>query len=89
MASSGDRSTGLRIIDWALDEDRFKVVVEGVRGASYLLELKTPFEVESVAGGEMVKDEGNVKAVELVFAAEGEERYQQKEIIVHFVRKGS
>ncbi len=89
MANPGDRPTSLRIIDWALNGDRFKVVVEGVRGKSYLLELKTPFEVESVAGGKMVKDDGNVKAVELVFAAEGEGRYQKKEVIIQLRRRGN
>ncbi|MFB0519771.1 MAG: amylo-alpha-1,6-glucosidase, partial [Acidobacteriota bacterium] len=84
----GDRSTSLRIIDWALNEDRFKIVVEGVRGVSYLLELKTPFEVESVTEGKMVKDEGNLKSMEVAFAAEGQGRYQQKEVIIHLRRRG-
>ncbi|TKJ34740.1 hypothetical protein CEE39_02125 [bacterium (candidate division B38) B3_B38] len=86
--SPGDRSTSLRIIDWSMEGDRFKVIVEGVKGVSYLLELATPFEVDSVSGGRLVKDEGNLKGVEVAFAAEGEERYQQKEVIIHFRRKG-
>jgi len=84
----GDRPSSLRIIDWAMEGDKFKVIVEGVGGVSYLLELVTPFKVEAVLGGRLVREDESLKGVEVVFPPEAEGEYQQKEIIIEFRRGG-
>ena len=86
--SLGDRPTTLRIVDWTMEGDSFKVIVQGVAGVSCLLELVTPLEVDSVQGGKLVKEKRNWKVVEIVFTTEGEGRYQQKEVIIHFRKRG-
>jgi len=79
----GDKTTGLKIIRTQYSEDELKILVEGMGGREYSLNLSTSRSVASVSEAEVEDTEKSGKKIKISFKGQ-EETYSRKEIIIRF-----
>jgi hypothetical protein len=79
----GDKTTGLKIIRTRYSKDELKILVEGMGGREYSLNLITSRSVVSVSEAEVEDGERPGKKIKISFKGK-EEAYTRKEIIIRF-----
>jgi glycogen debranching enzyme len=85
----GARSQGLRILSeaWTASRDALTMVVSGVSGGAYELEVWNPSQTATVEGGELVSSGNGLAKVRVRFPSSEPEEYVRGKIIFHFPSK--
>jgi len=79
----GDKTTGLKIIRTLYNENELRILVEGLGGREYTLNLSTSRAVVSAREAEVEDAEKHDKKIRISFKGQ-EETYSRKEIIIRF-----
>jgi hypothetical protein len=80
---SGDRTTGLKIINASYSDNQLRICVEGQGGKDYVLDLVTARTLASLQGVEVKYGEGLKKQMKIDFRGKKGE-YSRKEITILF-----
>jgi hypothetical protein len=79
----GQKTSGLKLIRAAFSEEQLRMIVEGLGGKDYILNLITPRSLVSLKGAQVIRQEGLEKKIKIKF--EGKEgNYSRKEVVVQF-----
>jgi hypothetical protein len=79
----GDKTSGMKIIRTKYSEDELRILVEGLGGREYTLNLSTSRSVASAQEAEVEKTEKRDIKIKISFKGQ-EEIYSRKEIIIRF-----
>ena len=82
IPQAGDCTTALKLIDYYLEDEIFKVIVEGLSGRSYRFKIRTRFEIKTINDGKIAADLGWDKEIEVDFEGGERENYLRKTIIM-------
>lgn len=80
----GDRTTGLKFIDYHLASDRVTITFEGRAGQCYRFKLRTRFVLSAIEGGKIVEDSGMDKAIEIKFDEDKNQLYKRKVVKIDY-----
>jgi glycogen debranching enzyme len=79
----GQRTSGLKLIRAAFSEEQLRIMIEGLGGKDYILNLITSRPLVSLKEAELVRQQGLEKKIKIKF--EGKEGdYSRKEVVVQF-----
>lgn len=79
----GERTSGLKLIRATFSDEQLRIMIEGLGGKDYILNLITPRSLVSLKEAEVIQSEGLEKKIKIRF--EGKEgEYSRKEVIVQF-----
>jgi hypothetical protein len=79
----GDKTTGLKIIRTQYSDDELKILVEGLGGREYSLNLRTSRSIAFASEAEVEDTEKSDKKIKISFKGQ-EEAYSRREIIIRF-----
>ncbi len=79
----GERASGLKVIRASFKAEQLRIVVEGLGGKDYILNLITPRTLVSLKEAEVVQADGAEKRIRIKFEGKGGE-YSRKEVVIQF-----
>ena len=82
----GDPPQRLRVIRTSFEAGRYVARVEGLRGRTYTLRVRMPFEVAGVEGGTVTADRDGALDVEVAFDGSGHE-WLTKDLVIRTGRR--
>ena len=83
----GDFTTGLKLIDYHLDQGIFNLQVEGMSGNSYSIPFRSGYLIKKVKGGKIQNTANNEYHLFVKFRSKKNRRYETKNISIHLSSK--
>ncbi|MGI8598198.1 MAG: amylo-alpha-1,6-glucosidase [Chitinophagaceae bacterium] len=77
----GDINRGLKIVNQELNKNKFTVIVDGLSGEHYEMEIFSNFQIKSIKNGEMISKKENIYKIKTIIPSSTNKYLKQKVVL--------